>query len=295
MKKLMIVLSAATVLGLFPADKINAATQVYDLKTDWSDTQNPNGTWSYRGGTYPYSDYLLINDPFPWVDSAFVSEAIAKVATASVVPGYLELGDVFISTVTSGLTVRWTAPVNGTINIAGNIWNGSPEFLTGLQWTLTHNGSPLSGDGAQAGPRNAPYGLSSGSGGATALQNISVNAGDLIEIGYLPLFGTPCGINFTIMLTPDSVDPVAAIEALATTVVRMNLQSGIENSLDSKLDAALNALVDANENDDVAVCNSLAAFINAVEAQRGNKVTSAQADQLIAAAQEIQAMLNCGN
>ena len=53
-------------------------------------------------------------------------------------------------------------------------------------------------------------------------------------------------------------------------------------------------LDNANVNNDAA-CNSLAAFISAVEAQRGNKVTSAQADQLIASAQQIQALLNCGN
>ena len=71
----------------------------------------------------------------------------------------------------------------------------------------------------------------------------------------------------------------------------MNLQNGIENSLDGKLDAALAALEDANVNNDGAALNSLAAFINAVEAQRGNKITSAQADELIAAAQEIQGLL----
>ena len=75
----------------------------------------------------------------------------------------------------------------------------------------------------------------------------------------------------------------------------MNLQNGIENSLDSKLDAAVGALIDVNVNNDGAACNSLAAFINAVEAQRGNKLTDAQADQLIASAQQIRALLNCGN
>lgn len=75
----------------------------------------------------------------------------------------------------------------------------------------------------------------------------------------------------------------------------MNLQNGIENSLDNKLDAALNALDDLNANNDAAACNSLAAFINAVEAQRNNQITSAQADQLIAAAQQVQGLLNCGN
>ena len=68
-----------------------------------------------------------------------------------------------------------------------------------------------------------------------------------------------------------------------------------ESCLDSKLDAALDALVDANFNNDGAACNSLAAFINAVQAQRGKKITSAQADQLIASAREIQGLLNCSN
>ena len=51
----------------------------------------------------------------------------------------------------------------------------------------------------------------------------------------------------------------------------------------------------ANVSNDVAATNSLEAFINAVEAQRGNKLTNAQADESITAAQEIQALLNCGN
>jgi len=28
-----------------------AATQIYDLKTDWSDASNPNGVWTYRAGS----------------------------------------------------------------------------------------------------------------------------------------------------------------------------------------------------------------------------------------------------
>src|ERR1041385_8263407 len=44
----------------------NAATQVYDLKADWSDTQNPNGTWSYRQG-----ESLLINNPLSWVGPGY--------------------------------------------------------------------------------------------------------------------------------------------------------------------------------------------------------------------------------
>jgi parallel beta-helix repeat protein len=82
------------------------------------------------------------------------------------------------------------------------------------------------------------------------------------------------------------------IEQLVYQVEALNLQKGIDNSLDAKLDAAAKALDDVNENNDVAAINTLQAFINAVEAQRGNKIPEADADALIAAAQAIIAMLN---
>ena len=61
----------------------------------------------------------------------------------------------------------------------------------------------------------------------------------------------------------------------------LNLANGIDNSLDAKLDAALLALDDINENNDVAACNSLEAFISAVEVQSGNKITVEDANDLI--------------
>jgi hypothetical protein len=81
---------------------------------------------------------------------------------------------------------------------------------------------------------------------------------------------------------------------LAGKVFGMNLQAGIENGLDAKLDTALQALEDINENNDVAAINTLEAFINAVEAQRGNKISDTNADDLIAAAQAIINQLNAG-
>ncbi|MHC4193975.1 MAG: FIMAH domain-containing protein, partial [Planctomycetota bacterium] len=67
---------------------------------------------------------------------------------------------------------------------------------------------------------------------------------------------------------------------------------GISNSLDAKLDAVLRALDDANENNDIAAINALEAFINAVEGQRGDKISTEDADALIATAQEAIAALS---
>jgi hypothetical protein len=86
---------------------------------------------------------------------------------------------------------------------------------------------------------------------------------------------------------------VELIEQLITTVLDLNLRQGIEGGLDAKLDAAFQALDDFTNNNDVAACNALDAFINAVEAQRGKQIPEADADALSAAAQEIIVGMNC--
>ncbi|MBI3290364.1 hypothetical protein HYZ78_03120 [Candidatus Microgenomates bacterium] len=97
--------------------------------------------------------------------------------------------------------------------------------------------------------------------------------GTRADMGAYPFFQVPT--------------PSAQVEDLIDTVESFNLQQGINNSLDAKLDAALNALDDLNENNDQAAINSLQAFINAVEAQRGSQITNEQADELVNRAQEI--------
>jgi hypothetical protein len=89
----------------------------------------------------------------------------------------------------------------------------------------------------------------------------------------------------------DYVPPEEMLEGIINTVIALNLQQGISNSVDAKLQSALQAIDDTNSNNDVAAINSLNAFINAVEAQRGNKISEADADELISAAQALIAVL----
>ena len=74
-------------------------------------------------------------------------------------------------------------------------------------------------------------------------------------------------------------------------VMTMNLEAGISNALGSKLAAAISAIDDSRDQNDAAAVNVLRAFINSVEAQRGKKLSSDQADNLIAAARSIIAAL----
>jgi hypothetical protein len=83
--------------------------------------------------------------------------------------------------------------------------------------------------------------------------------------------------------------PEDKIEDLINEITDMDLPHGIENSLLVKLENALKSLEKGNDN---AAVNQLLAFINEVEAKRGNELTEEQADSLITIAQVILDILS---
>ena len=85
----------------------------------------------------------------------------------------------------------------------------------------------------------------------------------------------------------------AQVTNLVLTVQGFNLAQGIENSLDTKLQNVLSALNAAKNGSAGSVCNQMNAFINETLAQSGKKLTVAQANQLIASAQRIEAVIGC--
>jgi hypothetical protein len=86
--------------------------------------------------------------------------------------------------------------------------------------------------------------------------------------------------------------PVLMIEILAGIVVDMNLK-GVGRSLMANLDTAVKKLEDGNEKNDRVACNALQTFRIKAEAQRGEKLTDAQADELVGGATEILESLGC--
>ena len=113
---------------------------------------------------------------------------------------------------------------------------------------------------------------------------IGVDLNPVSHKAYLANFGLG-----TVTVITDTLDPVQLLLELNDTVMNLNLQRGIDNSLDTKLNRALDALSDAITNNDVSAVNALNAFINETLAQRGNKITETDADFLI---QEAEAILN---
>lgn len=84
---------------------------------------------------------------------------------------------------------------------------------------------------------------------------------------------TPSFSDFAFMTAP-------TIQDLIDSVEEMNLQQGIQNSLDAKLLAAQDTLNATNSGQNATAISKLNALINEVEAQRGNKLTTSQADAL---------------
>ncbi len=69
--------------------------------------------------------------------------------------------------------------------------------------------------------------------------------------------------------------------------INLKLHDRISDILEDKLDAVLKAMHDSNGNNDLATVNSLQDFINAVMVRSGNQILQADADIVIAAAQEL--------
>ncbi len=77
---------------------------------------------------------------------------------------------------------------------------------------------------------------------------------------------------------------------LLTAVNNLNIKAGNKNSLLVKLTAALAAIQNSNSG---LACSHLSAFINEVSAQSGKALTVSDANQLLAAAQQIRKVLGC--
>ena len=85
----------------------------------------------------------------------------------------------------------------------------------------------------------------------------------------------------------------AQVANLVILVQNFNLVQNIANSLDAKLQNILSALNAAQSGSVANVCGQLNAFISETQAQSAKKLTEPQANQLIAAATRIEAVIGC--
>jgi hypothetical protein len=99
---------------------------------------------------------------------------------------------------------------------------------------------------------------------------------------------TPSSVSqsFTVMVNGAATQ----VSDLITTVDSFGLPADIQAGFDTQLQAVQ---TDLTNNNPAQACRDLTAFINHVQAQSGKHLTVSQADKLLAAAKQVQAVLGC--
>lgn len=183
--------------------------QTYSLAGDWSDTANPNGTWTILGGGVPLP-------PVPnWIAGGFSFTQPAWAVAASGlhhIPAWMKMagnspsydiltGDVMMHSWDPGgggsigeTEVTWTCPAAGIADISGSTWM-TRDIGRANDWNLRHNGVLLrtgmtySGDPYDS---SNPFDFGSGTGSQPLLGRV-VSAGDVISLGFVQSTGQAYG------------------------------------------------------------------------------------------------------
>jgi hypothetical protein len=205
----------------------SAQATTYNLTTDWSDTTNPNGVWTYQRAGVAFASTVS--------DWSGGGKAWADLGTSG--PGFTPMllkydgvlsesidalaGDIVGHTNTSdsnagagNLSILFKMPTAGTASISGKVWDAHTTVDRDQVWQVLVNGSPLAsetvvGDGTNG--RSAPD--------LFALAAIALAAGDTVE---LRLFrsgsdnGGLLGMDMTVDVTPSAVPLPAALPLFAT-------------------------------------------------------------------------------
>lgn len=201
----------------------SAAGQLYDLNTDWSDSQNPNGAWSYREGNNAlpavgnwqgglggwnvaqpgWARSQDGNDRLPFW---FKSNGTENFGAHDFVKG-----DVVVHTtdaangVGQGLAnLAWTSPSDGELNVSGAVWMGR-DIGRGNVWSIYLNNTLLTTGTIASGDiynRAAPMEFGMGSGGANAVSDLIISAGDVLRLEFQKTgdAGDFVGVNMTVAL-----------------------------------------------------------------------------------------------
>lgn len=203
------------------------STVSYDLKSQWSDSKNPNGVWTYREGTnaLPHvAAWDSFENPAPAQPAWARSEGTSS-SGGTYLPAWFksthtvadwQVGDIIVHSTDAvngagaGLAnVAWTSPADGTVTIAGGVWAASPGSGRSNHWSLQKNSTTLTeGDIFDGDPfsRAQPFKYSTGSSGSSGVQNIVVHKGDIIKlvVARNSSAGDVAGVNLTFQLTTTS-------------------------------------------------------------------------------------------
>lgn len=126
-----------------------AALTLYDLASDWSDAQNPNGVWAYELGGVPAPATIRTGDtwstpqPMWGIPDSHVGWSRSNGTEQFSSPPDWQAGDVFVHTNdvdTNDTTVSWTSPSAGTIDLTLALWMAR-DIGRSVHWKLMLDGA----------------------------------------------------------------------------------------------------------------------------------------------------------
>lgn len=204
-----------SVLIIFIGITSEAHATIFDLRSQWSESQNPNGPWAYMAGdsclpacpTWT-ADY---GTQFAWAGGSEWTEHVPAWFQAKANYWWTSVGDIVVHTTApyssyQGATrVVWTSPVDSEILISGDVWLARPTNPPrSTFWYLQINNVSVSSGYLYYDGNIQDY-LSDGSGGVSALSSF-VHTGDTVAL-VLVRGGDGLedyvGVDFTITTIPE--------------------------------------------------------------------------------------------
>ena len=194
------------------------AITVYDNDLDFSDTNNPSGTWSYLQGNTLLTHFTPV--PLPslavastngyWgTSSSSLSSAILRTTANGSSTGLWSdsdflAGDMLVRTPdpqTGGPTVlAWTAPSAGTLTYSGLVWYAdAASGPWSNDFTLALNAGPA----LEAGTAGIGFDRNNFANLVNGMLPIGVNAGDVLALELTPSVGMPTGSLAGVIWTID--------------------------------------------------------------------------------------------
>ena len=133
------------ILGLVIASAAASHAQTWDLKNDFSFTNNPNGAWQY--GRYDGAGNFFVNtapttffgfgtgwDGLGGSGRPFVGVNTSGSGSSGALAGQVFVHPDFVSNPTSSAGIHWVSPTSQTIHVSGTFYQGDTnsvsEFIT---------------------------------------------------------------------------------------------------------------------------------------------------------------------
>ncbi|MBT2187918.1 PEPxxWA-CTERM sorting domain-containing protein [Sphingobium nicotianae] len=192
---------------------------VYDLNGDFSDSLNPNGTWSYGSGL---AHYAQPTSPFNSLNAAaangywgsgsdffsapFILKSTADGSTIGYTDGDFLTGDVLVHGPNDGspVAIDWTAPGDGTISFTSAFWYAHSVVTRSQDIAVALNGSLLNSLTVDNGDvRSTAQTISA--------IDLAVHAGDVLSFSFAKTagqsFGSLSGIRASVDFTATPPPP----------------------------------------------------------------------------------------